>query len=216
MRRFSEKVSEDAIFLVDTGSCFHVFAQAFQVKFGQRHIITGGLSTMGYMPGSVGVAAASQGKDVFCITGDGSVQFNIQELQTIAQNNLPVKLVILNNNGYLLIRLTQNNFQEGRFIGVDKDSGVSCPDMEKIAYAYGIKFIRILGLDDLDAKLAELINYQGAVVCEVMTPPNQLLIPRVASKKMDDGKMMSMPYDDMFPFLPREEYLENCVRETIV
>ncbi|GDZ95895.1 putative acetolactate synthase large subunit [Planktothrix agardhii CCAP 1459/11A] len=216
MRRFSEKVSEDAIFLVDTGSCFHVFAQAFQVKFGQRHIITGGLSTMGYMPGSVGVAAASQGKDVFCITGDGSVQFNIQELQTIAQNNLPVKLVILNNNGYLLIRLTQNNFQEGRFIGVDKDSGVSCPDMEKIAYAYGIKFIRILGLDDLDAKLAELINYQGAVICEVMTPPNQLLIPRVASKKMDDGKMMSMPYDDMFPFLPREEYLENCVRETIV
>lgn len=171
---------------------------------------------MGYMPGSVGVAAASQGKDVFCITGDGSVQFNIQELQTIAQNNLPVKLVILNNNGYLLIRLTQNNFQEGRFIGVDKDSGVSCPDMEKIAYAYGIKFIRILGLDDLDAKLAELINYQGAVICEVMTPPNQLLIPRVASKKMDDGKMMSMPYDDMFPFLPREEYLENCVREKII
>ncbi len=216
MRCFSEKVSKDAIFLVDTGSCFHVFAQAFQVKFGQRHIITGGLSTMGYMPGSVGVAAASKGKDVFCITGDGSVQFNIQELQTIVQNNLPVKLIVLNNNGYLLIRLTQNNFQEGRFIGVDKDSGVSCPDMEKIASAYGIKFIRILGLDDLDAKLAELINYQGAVICEVMTPPNQLLIPRVASKKMDDGRMMSMPYDDMFPFLPREEYLENCVREKIV
>ena len=216
MRRLSEEVSEKAIFLVDTGSCFHVFAQAFQVKFGQRHIITGGLSTMGYMPGSVGVAAASKGKDVFCITGDGSVQFNIQELQTVAQNNLPVKLVILNNNGYLLIRLTQNNFQEGRFIGVDKDSGVSCPDMEKIAYAYGIKFIRILGIDDLDAKLAELINYQGAVICEVMTPPNQLLMPRVASKKLDDGRMMSMPYDDMFPFLPREEYLENCVREKLL
>lgn len=216
MRRLSEEVSEKAIFLVDTGSCFHVFAQAFQVKFGQRHIITGGLSTMGYMPGSVGVAAASKGKDVFCITGDGSVQFNIQELQTVAQNNLPVKLVILNNNGYLLIRLTQNNFQEGRFIGVDKDSGVSCPDMEKIAYAYGIKFIRILGIDDLDAKLAKLINYQGAVICEVMTPPNQLLMPRVASKKLDDGRMMSMPYDDMFPFLPREEYLENCVREKLL
>jgi acetolactate synthase I/II/III large subunit len=216
MRRLSEEVSDDAIFLVDTGSCFHVFAQAFQVKFGQRHIITGGLSTMGYMPGSVGVAAASSGKDVFCITGDGSVQFNIQELQTITQNKLPVKIIVLNNNGYLLIRLTQNNFQEGRFIGVDQDSGVSCPDMEKIAHAYGIKFIRILGLDDLDTKLDELINYQGAVICEVMTPPNQLLMPRVASKKMDDGKMMSMPYDDMFPFLPREEYSENCIREKIL
>jgi len=215
MRRLSEEVSEDSAFLVDTGSCFHVFAQAFKVKFGQRHIITGGLSTMGYSPASLGVAAANNGKDVFCITGDGSFQFNVQELQTIAQNNFPIKTVILNNNGYLLIRLTQNNFQEGRFIGVDKDSGVSCPDMEKISYAYGIKFIRILGLDDLDAKLTELIDYQGAVICEVMTPPNQLLMPRVASKKLD-GRMVSMPYDDMFPFLPREEYLENCVREKIV
>ncbi|MBD2552237.1 thiamine pyrophosphate-binding protein [Limnothrix sp. FACHB-708] len=216
MSRLSKEVSKDSSFLIDTGSCFHVFAQAFQVKFGQRHIITGGLSTMGYMPGAIGVATANQGREVFCITGDGSVQFNIQELQTIFQNDLPIKLIVLNNNGYLLIRLTQRNFQEGRFIGVDKDSGVSCPDMEKIASAYGIKFIRISGLCDLDEKLSEIIHHQGPLVCEVMTPPNQLLIPRVASKKMDDGRMVSMPYDDMFPFLPREEYLGNCVREKIV
>ncbi len=216
MKKLSERVSENALFLVDTGSCFHVFAQAFQVKFGQRHIITGGLSTMGYMPGAIGMSVGGQKKEVFCITGDGSVQFNLQELQTIVQNHLPIKLIVLNNDGYLLIRLTQDNFQEGRYIGVDEETGISFPDMEKIASAYGIKFLRISVLSELDTKLEELLQYQGAMICEVMTPPHQLLMPRVASQKKPDGSMMSMPYDDMFPFLSREEYAENCVRERIL
>lgn len=212
----SDRAADDAVFLLDTGSCFHVFAQAFKVKYGQRHIITGGLSTMGYSPASVGVAAANVGKEVFCITGDGSVQFNIQEFQTIVHNKLPIKTVVLNNRGYLLIRLTQQNFQEGRLIGADCDSGVSFPDLEKIAWTYGIKFIRIADINEMDEKLCELFEYNGPVLCEVITPQNQLLIPRVASNKLDDGRMVSMPYDDMFPFLPREEYSRNCVYDKIV
>lgn len=212
-RVFSEKMSKDAVFVLDTGSCFHVYAQAFNVKFGQRHIITGGLSTMGYMPGVIGVAAANDGRDVYCITGDGSVQMNLQELQTIVHNNLSAKIIVFNNNGYLLIRSTQLNFQEGRLMGESSETGVSFPDLEKIAQAYGIHFIRITHLDELNEKLDELMNYRGPIICEVMTPTNQLLIPRVASKKMDDGKMVSMPYDDMFPFLSREEYLKNCVHK---
>ena len=215
MRRLSEFVGSDAVFAVDTGSCFHVFAQAFQVKFGQRHVITGGLSTMGYMPSAVGIAAANHGKPVFCITGDGSLQFNIQELQTIAQNRFPIKLIVLSNNGYLLIRLTQSNFQNGRLIGVNKESGLSCPSLEKIAYAYDIRYMKIATLEELDRKLPELVGLSEPVLCEVMTPSEQLLIPRVASKKLDDGRMASMPFDDMFPFLPREEYHRNCVRERI-
>lgn len=215
-RLFSEKMPKDGVFVLDTGSCFHVYAQAFKVKFGQRHIITGGLSTMGYMPAVIGAATANKGKDVYCITGDGSIQMNLQELQTIRHNKLPVKIVIFNNNGYLLIRHTQSNFMEGRLIGEGPDSGISFPDMEKIAKAYGIHFIRISNLSEMDEKLTELKDYQGAVICDVITPPNQLLIPRVASKKLDDGTMVSMPYDDMFPFLPREEYLENCVYEKIL
>jgi len=214
MKTWSQYCLKDDAFVLDTGSCFHVFAQAFQVKKGQRCVITGGLSTMGYTPAVVGVAAVRDG-DTYCISGDGSFQFNIQELQTIVQNKLPVKFVVLNNNGYLLIRLTQNNFMEGRKIGIDKDSGVSCPDLEKISYAYGIKFIRISNIAEMDEKIKELQSYEGAVICEVMTPHNQLLIPRVASKKLDDGKMISMPYDDMFPFLPRDEYESSCVREKI-
>jgi len=211
----SEKASADAVFVLDTGSCFHVFAQAFKVKRGQRHIITGGLSTMGYWPGSVGVATAAGGKEVFCVTGDGSLQFNLQEFQTMVHNRLPIKTIVLNNRGYLLIRLTQQNFQGGRLIGADKDTGVSCPDLEKIAWAYGVKFLRIMRLEEMDAGIDELLAYPGAMICEVMTPQDQPLIPRVSSRKKEDGTMESAPYDDMFPFLPRDEYRRNCVHDTI-
>lgn len=221
-RLLSEKMPADAVIVVDTGSCFHVHAQAFKVKFGQRHVITGGLSTMGFMPGIIGAAAARRDadkaggqadrkRDVYCITGDGSLQMNIQELITISHNRLRAKLIVNNNNGYLLIRLTQKNFQESRFIGIDKDTGLGLPDLEKIANAYGIHYIRIASLADCDAKLKELFDYPGAVICDVLTPPDQPLIPRVASKKMPDGRMVSMPYDDMYPFLPRAEYEENCI-----
>lgn len=215
MTVFSEMAPPDAVFAVDTGSCFHVHAQAFKVKFGQRHIITGGLSTMGYMPSSIGVAAAHHGRDVYCISGDGSMQMNIQELETIVFNKLPVKIIVLNNNGYLLIRNTQNNLMDGRLIGESADTGVGFPDMMKIAGAYGIPFMRVAKADDLDGAIKEMMAHHGPLIFEVMTPPNQLLIPRVAPKKLEDGSFASMPYDDMFPFLPREEYLENCVHNKI-
>lgn len=212
----SDKLDSAAVCILDTGSCFHVFAQAFRVKRGQRHIITGGLSTMGYWPAAVGVAKALEGKEVYCITGDGSLQFNLQELQTMVHHQLPIKTIVLNNRGYLLIRLTQQNFQGGRLIGSDRETGVSFPDLEKIAWAYGVKFLRISSLEEMDARLDELMTFSGPVICEVMTPQNQLLIPRVSSRKREDGTMESAPYDDMFPFLPRDEYALNCVRETIL
>jgi acetolactate synthase I/II/III large subunit len=211
MRVFSEYLTTNDVIVTDTGSCFHVHAQAFKVKFGQRHIITGGLSTMGYSPASIGVAALAkdEGKDVYCISGDGSIQMNLQEFQTIAHYKLPVKTIILNNNGYLLIRHTQNNFMEGRLFGESSATGLSTPSLKKVADLYNIKYMSISNLDEMETKIKELIAYQGAVVFEVMTPSNQLIIPRVASKKLDDGKIISMPYDDMFPFLPREEYEKN-------
>jgi acetolactate synthase-1/2/3 large subunit len=214
-RVFSEKAKNDDVFVLDTGSCFHVFAQAFKVKYGQRHIITGGLSTMGYMPASIGVAAANSGKDVYCITGDGSIQMNLQELQTISFNQLPVKIICFNNNGYLLIRHTQKNFMEGRLIGESPSSGVGFPDMQKIAKSYNIPFMKMKRNQDLQGKLDTFLNCHGPIICEVMTPANQLLIPRVSSKFLEDGTIVSMPYDDMYPFLSKEEYLSNCVREKI-
>jgi len=212
MNKFSKKTSEHDLFAVDTGSCFHVHAQAFEVKFGQRHIITGGLSTMGYSPSSIGVAVSANksiDQDIYCISGDGSIQMNLQEFQTIAYNKLPVKTIILNNDGYLLIRLSQKNFLDGRLIGEGKDSGGDFPSMEKVANLYGIKYMSITNTEELDSKIDELIAHKGAIICEIFTQKEQLLIPRVASKKLPDGKMVSMAYDDMFPFLPEEEYNQN-------
>ena len=208
-RVFSEHMADDDVFVCDTGSCFHVYAQAFKVKFGQRHIITGGLSTMGYMPGAIGVAADTQGTSVYCITGDGSLQMNIQELQTIVHNKLPIKLIVFNNDGYLLIRTTQKNFQAGRYMGESSSTGVSFPNLQRLANAYGLKYIKIASEDELSDKLDELRSFNEPMICEVITPREQLLIPRVASKQLPDGTMVSMAYDDMFPFLPRAEYLAN-------
>ena len=168
---------------------------------------------MGYSPAANGVAAAAEGNDVYCITGDGSFQFNIQELQTIVQNNLPVKIVVFNNNGYLLIRLTQTNFLHSRFMGIDKTTGVSFPDLKKISKAYGINYMRISNIKSLSTKLDLLIDHKGPIICEVICPSNQLLMPRVASKQNEDGTMVSMPYDDMYPFLSREEYTRNTLND---
>lgn len=212
-RVFSEYLSPEAIAVVDTGSCFHVWAQACKVKKGQRHIVTGGLSTMGYgLPAAIGVAAAAPGREVVCVTGDGSIQMNLQELQTIVHHQFPIKILVYDNNGYLLIRLSQKNFHGGRLLGEGPETGVSFPDPEKLCWAYGLKYVSIESLQDMETKIQEVLEHPGPVWCNIKTPAFQLLCPRVASEKLADGTMRSKPYDDMFPFLPREEYEANCVR----
>ncbi len=209
--RLSELTPEGANILVDTGSCFHVAAQTWKIKKDQRFLTTGGISTMGYWVAGIGSCIAADRKSTIVITGDGSLQMNLQELATVKTNNLPLKIFIFNNNGYLLMRHTQRNFFGGRMIGESPASGVWCPDSLKIAEVYGIKGIRISSVDEVDAKIQEALDYDGPVVCDVMTPEWQLLIPRVTSEKGPDGKMVSNPYENMFPFLSPEELAENMI-----
>lgn len=152
-------------------------------------------------------------KETIVITGDGSLQMNIQEFAPVKYHKLPVKVFVLNNNGYLLIRHTQRNFMEDRFIGESPDSGVWCPDTMKIAEAYGIKFVRIEKAEQIDEKLEEVFTYNGPVICEVMTPEWQMLIPRISSEKMPDGTLVAHAFEDMFPFLPKEEVENNMIAE---
>ena len=166
---------------------------------------------MGYWVAGIGACMANDRKNTIVVTGDGSFQFNIQDLATIRHNNLPVKIFIFNNNGYLLIRHTQKNYLEGRFIGEGPDSGVWCPDSVEIAKAYGIKGIRIDSVKDADEKIKEALMHDGPVICDVMTPTQQLIIPRVSSYKKPDGTLVSKPFEDMFPFLSEEELKENMV-----
>jgi acetolactate synthase-1/2/3 large subunit len=211
--RLSALASKDDAILLDTGSCFHVVCQTWKIKKGQSFLTTGGLSSMGYWPAGIGACLANHRKNTIVITGDGSLQMNLQEFATIKHNNLPIKVIIFNNNGYLLIRHTQRNFMEGRLVGEGPKSGVWCPDSLKIAEAYGIKGVRISSVDEVDAKLKEVLEYDGPVICDVMTPEWQLLIPRVSSDKLPDGTLVSRNYEDMFPYLSEQELKENMVAE---
>lgn len=211
--RLSELADKDYMVLVDTGSCFHVAAQAWKVKKGQRFLTTGGLSSMGYWVAGIGACAANNYGKTIVITGDGSLQMNIQEFATIKQNNLPIKVFIFNNNGYLLIRQTQKNFMESRLFGEGPETGVWCPDSLKIAEAYGIKGVRIDSPENIDEQIKEVLEYEGPVICDVMTPEWQLIVPRVSSDKLADGSLVSRKYEDMFPYLNADEFKSNMVAE---
>jgi acetolactate synthase-1/2/3 large subunit len=190
-----------------------VACQAWKIKKGQRFLTTGGLSSMGYWVAGIGACVANDYKDTVVITGDGSLQMNIQEFATIKHNNLPVKVFIFNNNGYLLIRQTQKTFMDNRLFGEGPETGVWCPDALKIAEAYGIKGIRIDSVDDMDAKIQEVLEHDGPVICDVMTQEWQLIVPRVSSDKLPDGSLVSRKYEDMFPYLTEEELKRNMVAE---
>ncbi len=209
--KLSDYCTKDDFIIVDTGTCFHVACQAWKIKKGQRFLTTGGISSMGYWVASIGACLANKRKRTVIITGDGSLQMNLQEFATIKHNKLPIKVIIFNNNGYLLIRHTQNNFMEGRLFGESPETGVWCPDSLKIARAYGIKGVRISKVSEVESKIKEVMEYDGPVICDVMTPEWQLIIPRISSEKMADGTLVSRPYEDMFPFLERKELIKNMI-----
>jgi acetolactate synthase I/II/III large subunit len=184
--------------------------QSFRVKRGQRVLINANYGAMGWdLPAAVGAGVAAEGERVVLLTGDGSIQFNIQELQTVSTNHLNLRIFVLNNDGYESIRSTQANYFEGRFVGSDFKSGIGNPDFEKLAAAYGLGYSR---LDD-PARLAEgvrsALEHDGPLLCEVRVSPTQPRTPRVSSFRREDGTLESRPIEDMFPFLPREEIHRN-------
>ena len=169
---------------------------------------------MGYgLPAALGAAVALKGKRVICLDGDGSVQMNIQELQTIIHNNLNIKLFWLNNDGYHSIRQTQKKIFKSRFCGVNESSGISFPSAKKIAKAYGFEFVRIDSLTSIDNRLDKVLSKKGPVLCEVVLDPQQQFSPKLSSKSLPDGTMISPSLEDMFPFLSEEEMKANTYKE---
>lgn len=212
VERLSRRMKPDSVVISDAGSAFYVVSQGIQLKDGQRYITSGGQAEMGYtLPASIGISIAKGNKEVLGVTGDGSFQMNLQELQTIVYHDLPVKTFVWNNDGYLSIRASQSKFFEGRFLGTDSASGVSFPDLEKIAKAYGIKYYKVSQSSKLDEVIEEVLNYPKAVICEVMCIRDQEIIPTVASYRKEDGTMVSKPLEDMYPFMDREEFLNNMI-----
>lgn len=212
MEEISKHLNSDSAVVTDAGSAVYVPAQGIKTsEKSQRYITSGAQAEMGFsLPASIGVSVAKHGK-VIGITGDGSFQMNIQELQTIVHNKFPVKMFVWNNDGYLSIRATQNKFFNGRLIGTDDTSGVSFPEISKIAFAYGIKYVKMDSIKQMNEQFDEIMSDDEPVLCEVISIRDQLVIPSVSSKKMDDGRLVSKPIEDMFPFLPRDEFNSEMI-----
>ena len=208
---------ENQVIVTGNGSACVMTFQAAYLKKGQRLFHNSGCASMGFaLPASIGACIGQDRKKTICIDGDGSFQMNLQELQTIVHHNLPIIIFLLNNSGYHSIRQTQTSFFDGPCIGVDSDSGISFPDVEKIAYAYGIKFLRVNHLHDMDEKILEAIEFaDGPFICEIMIDPAQIFSPKLSSRKLENGTMVSCPLEDMAPFLTREELCNEMIVTTI-
>jgi acetolactate synthase-1/2/3 large subunit len=189
---------------LDTASAY----QALRVQAGQRVLISG-WGSMGWdLPLSIGACIAT-GRRTITVTGDGSIQFNIQELMTIAYNCLPLKIFIFNNAGFSSIRMTQNNFFAGRFVASGRTSGVSAPNFSALAGAYGLPFCRIENAADLGAGMSAFLADDTFGICEVMIAPDQGVSPKASAFRREDGTFESRPLEDMAPFLARDEVFEN-------
>lgn len=208
--KMCDALADDDAVITGNGSACVITFQALKAKKNQRYFTNSGCAAMGYgFPAAIGAAVARDCKRTICIDGDGSFQMNLQELQTVVYNHLNLKIFYLNNNGYHSIRQTQNNLFQPPLVGVCDGNGLSFPDAEKIAWAYGIPFVRIDSLEGIEEKLAQVLDTEGPVFCEVVVDPTQNFEPKLSSKVLPDGRIVSPPLDDMFPFLPKEEYEKN-------
>ena len=207
-----ELCSEDLLIPGSSGACSERTMQAFKVKEGMRIFNSQGLGPMGFgIPASIGGCLASGKRRTICIDGDGGFQLNIQELETIRRLNLPIKFFLLSNQGYASIRGTQRNYFGGHLVASNPSSGLTLPDIMKIAMAYGIPFARIEANTQVRETVRKVLEEDGPVICEVMSSPDQATAPRVSSKQLPDGSVVSAPLEDLWPFLDREEFKRNMV-----
>jgi acetolactate synthase-1/2/3 large subunit len=201
---------DDLVVPGSSGSCSEITLQAFKAKAGQRVLNSPGLGSMGFgLPASIGACVASGKKRTICLIGDGGLQHNIQELELLKRYQLPVKLFVLNNNAYASIRATQNRYFEGNLVACDPSSGLTLPDTIKIAGAYGLKSFKLESHEGIENRIKEILDYSGPVVCEVMVNLDLLTQPKVSSEVKPNGKIVSKPMEDLWPFLPREEFNKN-------
>ena len=207
----SRHLREGEVIVTANGTANVAYFQAGVVKKGQVAIWNSGCAAMGYdLPAAIGASVAGGKREVICLAGDGSLQMNVQELATVAYHRLPIKIFLFDNGGYASIRQTQRNFF-GRFVGCDLDSGLGCPDLAKVAEAYGVPSVRIDETGDLDARIVECLSRPGPLFVNVVMAREYVFSPKVASARLPDGRMVSRPLEDMAPFLDREELKSNLL-----
>lgn len=217
MEKLFENLVENDIIVCGDGTACVVSGQAANIKNGQRIFTNSGSASMGYdLPASIGayIAAQTYGskpEHLICLAGDGSIMMNLQELQTIITHQLPVKIFLLNNRGYHSIRQTQQNYFADNIVGCGTESGLSFPDFSKLAPAFGFQYECIRQLNDAKTVIPKVLSDSGAVICETILDLGQQFSPKLASRKLEDGTMVSSSLEDMAPFLSREELAANMI-----
>jgi acetolactate synthase I/II/III large subunit len=207
-----ETTPEDLMISGSSGSGIEIFLFACPTRTGQRIYHTAGLGSMGNgLPGSIGVCIAGGRRRTVCVDGDGGFQFNIQELETVARLNLPIKFFVLNNGGYASMRASQTNFFGSPQLGCDSRTGITVPDLCKVAAAYGLPTVRIESQANLRERVRQVLETPGPVVCDVLVIPDEVRGPRLSSMQRPDGSMVSKPLEDLWPFLDRDEFYANMI-----
>lgn len=231
IKELSSRLSEGQVTVVGNGSACVVGSHAYVIKKDQRFIINSAIASMGYdLPAAIGAAVAEHGdkalygrsltddsvKDIILVTGDGSIQMNIQELQTIIHHKMPIKIFLINNQGYHSIRQTQTNLFNKNFVGIGPQSGdLSFPDMSKLAPAYGYPYLSCDGNDKLDETIDKALGMKGPVICEIFVSTEQNFEPKSSTKRLEDGTLVSPPLEDLAPFLDRDEFSKNMIIDPI-
>jgi acetolactate synthase-1/2/3 large subunit len=210
-RTLFDRLGPEAIVVTANATACITTFQAARIKDGQRLFSNSGSASMGYdLPASIGAHHAS-GRPIVCLAGDGSIMMNLQELQTIAGGRLPIKIFLLNNEGYHSIRQTQTNYFPDNVKGCGPGDGVTFPDFLAVARAFGIESRRCFRHDGLVEAIDATLEGEGPQFCEIMLDKAQPFAPKPSSRRLEDGRMVSMPLEDLWPFLPREEFLDNMI-----
>lgn len=197
---------DEVVVACSSGNAVELFHLVYKAKAGQRVIHTRGLGAMGFgLPAAIGACLAAGGRRTICLEGDGGLQLNIQELETLRRLALPIKLFVVNNEGYASIRLSQSGYFN-RLCGADATSGVTLPDLVKIAAAYDLPYTALASHDGLVASIGAVLSGPGPAICEVFVPPEEPRMPRMTSYQKADGSMASKPLEDLWPFLDRDEF----------
>jgi acetolactate synthase-1/2/3 large subunit len=211
MQELEKYFHHDQIVVTDMGTALLSGHQVLKFKAGQRMMTSTGLGEMGFgLPGAIG-AAIGAGREVMCLNCDGGMMLNLQELQTIAHHKLPIKIFIFNNDGYLMIKNTQKALFSGRYSGSDRESGVTCPDFSKLAFAFGFPSFQIRTWQDVESIIPTVQAIHGPVICEVFTHPEQPFVPKLSLVQQKDGSIISPPLEDLSPLLPRSEIRKNML-----
>ncbi len=208
MRYMSGSLPENSLTAVSNGACCVVGNQAYVIQKGSRMVNNNAIASMGYgLPAAIGLCIAGGRRDTICLEGDGSIMMNLQELQTILTNQLPIKIFMINNNGYHSIRITQNNLFSGREkVGIGLESGdLSFPDYQKIAEAFGFPYFSAHSNEEMKTVVDHVLSLDGYAFCEIFTDTVQVWEPKSSTKRLEDGTLVSPPLEDLAPFLPREE-----------